>query len=57
VQSYTGFIYGGPTWPRRIHRGLVAKLRDAHLSSIEQAIGADAGDTPVSPPSDLVGAR
>jgi len=41
VQSYTGFIYGGPTWPRRIHRGLLAKLRAANLSSIEQAIGAD----------------
>ena len=42
VQSYTGFIYGGPTWPRRVHRELAAKLRAAKLSSIEQAIGADA---------------
>ena len=41
VQSYTGFIYGGPTWPRRIHKELAAKLRAAKLSSIEQAIGAE----------------
>ncbi|HEY0193919.1 MAG TPA: dihydroorotate dehydrogenase (quinone), partial [Kofleriaceae bacterium] len=42
VQAYTGFIYGGPTWPRSIHRGLAAKVRAAGLSSIAQAIGADA---------------
>jgi dihydroorotate dehydrogenase len=42
VQAYTGFVYGGPGWPRRIHRGLAAKVRAAKLSSIEQAIGADA---------------
>ncbi|HEX2686883.1 MAG TPA: quinone-dependent dihydroorotate dehydrogenase [Kofleriaceae bacterium] len=41
VQAYTGFIYGGPGWPRRVHRELVTKLRAAKLSSIEQAIGAD----------------
>jgi dihydroorotate dehydrogenase len=42
VQSYTGFIYGGPGWPRRVHRQLAAKVRAAQLASIEQAIGADA---------------
>jgi dihydroorotate dehydrogenase len=41
VQSYTGFIYGGPTWPRRIHRGLVEKVRAAKLRSIQDAIGLD----------------
>jgi dihydroorotate dehydrogenase len=41
VQAYTGFIYGGPAWPRRIHAELAAKVRAARLSSIEQAIGAD----------------
>ncbi|HEY1553014.1 MAG TPA: quinone-dependent dihydroorotate dehydrogenase [Kofleriaceae bacterium] len=29
VQAYTGFIYGGPWWPRRIHRELAA-LQSAH---------------------------
>jgi dihydroorotate dehydrogenase len=42
VQSYTGFIYYGPLWPRRIHRELVEKVRAAGFSSIEQASGADA---------------
>jgi len=42
VQAYTGFIYGGPLWPRRIHRELAARVRAAGLASIEQAIGADA---------------
>jgi dihydroorotate dehydrogenase len=42
VQAYTGFVYGGPAWPRAVHRGLAAKLRAAGLTSIEQAIGADA---------------
>lgn len=41
VQAYTGFIYGGPGWPRRLHRELAAKVRAAELTSIEQAIGAD----------------
>ncbi|HEX8112853.1 MAG TPA: dihydroorotate dehydrogenase (quinone), partial [Kofleriaceae bacterium] len=41
VQAYTGFIYGGPTWPRRIHKQLADKVRAAHLQSIEQAIGSD----------------
>jgi dihydroorotate dehydrogenase len=41
VQAYTGFIYGGPAWPRRLHRELAAKVRAAGLASIEEAIGAD----------------
>ena len=41
IQSYTGFIYGGPGWPRRLHRELAAKLRAAGLSSVDQAIGQD----------------
>ncbi len=45
VQSYTGFIYGGPTWPRRIHRGLADKVRAAKLRSLEDAIGLDVGTT------------
>jgi len=41
VQAYTGFIYGGPLWPRRLHAQLAAKVRAAGLASIEDAIGAD----------------
>jgi dihydroorotate dehydrogenase len=39
VQAYTGFIYGGPGWPRAVHRGLARKVRAAGLSSIQDAIG------------------
>jgi dihydroorotate dehydrogenase len=42
VQSYSGFIYGGPLWPRAIHRGLAALVRNAGLASITDAIGLDA---------------
>ena len=31
VQAYTGFIYGGPLWPRRMHAGLARRLRSAGL--------------------------
>jgi dihydroorotate dehydrogenase len=24
VQAYTGFVYGGPLWPRRVVKGLVS---------------------------------
>jgi dihydroorotate dehydrogenase len=42
VQAYTGFIYGGPWWPRRLQRELAELVRAAGFASIEQAIGADA---------------
>ena len=34
VQAYTGFIYGGPLWPRRVQRELAAKARAAGLKSL-----------------------
>lgn len=43
IQAYTGFIYGGPGWPRRIHRELAAKVRAANLTSIDQVIGQATG--------------
>jgi dihydroorotate dehydrogenase len=39
VQAYTGFIYGGPLWPRRMHAGLARRIR---------AAGIAAGPAPVS---------
>lgn len=27
VQAYTGFVYGGPGWPRRVHRELLERMR------------------------------
>jgi dihydroorotate dehydrogenase len=29
VQGYTGFVYGGPWWPRRVHAGLAKRMRAA----------------------------
>jgi dihydroorotate dehydrogenase len=37
VQAYTGFIYGGPLWPRRIQAGLARRARAEGLSSIRPA--------------------
>jgi dihydroorotate dehydrogenase len=42
VQAYTGFIYGGPLWPRRVHRELAALARAGGYASLADAIGADA---------------
>jgi dihydroorotate dehydrogenase len=42
VQIYTGFVYGGPLSAWSIERGLLRRVREAHLSSIRAAIGSDA---------------
>jgi dihydroorotate dehydrogenase len=39
VQGYTGFIYGGPLWPRRVQAGLARRTRAAGLSSVGE-VGA-----------------
>jgi dihydroorotate dehydrogenase len=44
VQTYTGFIYGGPLWPRRVQRELAERVKAAGLASIEQAVGLDAAE-------------
>jgi dihydroorotate dehydrogenase len=41
VQAYTGFIYGGPLWPRRMHDGLARGARAAGLASIGEAVGRE----------------
>ncbi|WP_225732177.1 MULTISPECIES: quinone-dependent dihydroorotate dehydrogenase [unclassified Nocardia] len=41
LQGFTGFIYGGPFWTRRIHRGLAERLRANGYRSIAEAIGAE----------------
>ncbi len=47
VQGYTGFVYGGPAWPRRVQRGLARLVREAGYTSVGAAVGSDA------PPPDL----
>jgi len=39
LQGYAGFIYGGPLWPRRIHRDLARRVRDKGFPSIGHAVG------------------
>ncbi|MFR9806429.1 quinone-dependent dihydroorotate dehydrogenase [Pseudonocardia sp. RS010] len=40
VQSYTGFIYGGGTWPRRVNRELAALLRRNGHTTVSAAVGS-----------------
>jgi dihydroorotate dehydrogenase len=44
VQAYTGFIYGGPLWPRRVNRGLARRVRVAGLTSVGEAVGSGASE-------------
>jgi len=48
LQAYTGFVYGGPLWPRRIQQGLARRAREAGFTSIQQAVGTS-GPTPGTP--------
>ncbi|GAA2436963.1 quinone-dependent dihydroorotate dehydrogenase [Streptomyces macrosporus] len=41
VQGYSAFVYEGPTWCRRIHRGLAAKLAASPYATLAEAVGAD----------------
>jgi dihydroorotate dehydrogenase len=45
LQGYTGFIYGGPLWPRRLHRGLARRAREAGFASVQDAVGTSASAT------------
>lgn len=39
VEVYSGFVYGGPGTPRRLARGVAARLRAGGHSRLEDAIG------------------
>lgn len=41
LQGYTGLVYGGPLWPRRVQRGLAERLRREGFSSIGEAVGSE----------------
>lgn len=40
VQAYTGFVYGGPGWPRRINRELARRVRQAGVGSIQELVAS-----------------
>ncbi|AXI80734.1 quinone-dependent dihydroorotate dehydrogenase [Peterkaempfera bronchialis] len=45
VQGYSAFIYQGPFWARRIHRGLAARLRASGHAALADAVGSGAAAT------------
>lgn len=49
VQGYTGLIYGGPLWPRRVNRGLARLVRAAGYASVADAVGTGVPDTAPAP--------
>lgn len=49
LQGYTGFIYGGPLWTKRLHRGIAERLRAGGYHSLTDAIGAGHTDRQPSP--------
>ncbi len=42
VQGYSAFIYQGPFWMRRVHKGLGARLRAGGFRTIAEAVGSAA---------------
>lgn len=46
VQAHTGFVYGGPAWPRKMNRNLARLVRDAGGTSVHDMVGAGAGQGP-----------
>jgi dihydroorotate dehydrogenase len=42
VQSYTGFVYGGPGWPRAVNLELARRVWDAGAGSIQDLVGKHA---------------
>ena len=46
VQGYTGFVYGGPLWARRINRELAAAVRAAGAATIQDLVGNEVGIRP-----------
>jgi len=40
LQAYTGFVYGGPAWPRRVQRDLARLARAAGYARVQDAVGA-----------------
>ena len=40
IQAYTGFVYGGPSFPREILNGLSRILKDRGFKYIDEAVGS-----------------
>ena len=42
VQAYTGFVYGGPGWPRAVNFELARRVWEAGAASIQELVGTAA---------------
>lgn len=42
IQAHTGFVYGGPLWPRAMNAHLAARARERGCGSIQEMVGASA---------------
>ncbi|MDT5009358.1 MAG: dihydroorotate dehydrogenase [Mycobacterium sp.] len=42
LQGYTGFVYGGGLWAKRIHDGVAERLHSGGFSSLADAVGSAA---------------
>ncbi|MBA2378542.1 MAG: dihydroorotate dehydrogenase (quinone), partial [Blastocatellia bacterium] len=40
LQTYTGFVYGGPSFAETINAGLEKLLSDRGFSSLDEAVGS-----------------
>jgi dihydroorotate dehydrogenase len=40
LQGYTGFVYGGGLWAKRIHDGIARRLHDGGFASLADAVGS-----------------
>jgi dihydroorotate dehydrogenase len=47
LQAYTGFVYGGALWPRRVQRDLARRMRAAGYENLAEAVGSPASRTPL----------
>lgn len=54
VQAYTGFVYGGPGFPRRLLRDLAALLERDGFRTVGEAVGADVLSGAEAPPGESV---
>jgi dihydroorotate dehydrogenase len=54
VQAHTGFVYGGPFWPRYMNRGLSKRLDRAKLDSIRELVGTGSATSSGGGESSLV---
>ena len=40
VQAYTGWVYGGPTWPREVLKTIVRCLKRDGFENVSDAVGS-----------------